>query len=58
MEQKIEEIKEKILNKIYKAIVEEDSIKSPENIMYIAKTLKYLEPKKSENKDIDGQEVM
>lgn len=51
MEEKIKEIKEKILNKIYKAIVEDDAIKSPENIMFIAKTIYFIERDVKDNKE-------
>lgn len=59
--EKIKEVEDKIIDKIYNAIVVNDSVKSPENIMYVAKAMKYLKESHIEHKDTahhDSKEVM
>lgn len=43
MHEKIKEIKERMIDRIHNAIVVNDTIKTPENIMYLSKAIYYLE---------------
>ena len=58
--EKIKEVEAKIIDKIYNAIVVNDTVKSPENIMYVAKAMKYLKHSHIEHTEAvsDHKEVM